>query len=176
MSQEDVKKLLLKHDYITRINKTGDGCIITYPHPKLLYPEWDYARLIECVAIQRGVKPGFWVNTTYDKPEEKDRFISVPEYAMRLYIVCEVASCNARIPIDPTMLVFFNEQDEEQEDIESIIPDPLVENDRKLEGFLYGLIVEARNDGFPPEYGKVAETHSVGDGYNLIKRFYIADE
>src|SRR5436309_3086919 len=95
----EVKQLLLKHDYVTTVRQTGDGCIVTYPHPKLLYHGENIPRLIECFAIQRGKNPGFWASTTFDPGDMGERFIAVPEYAIRLYIVCEIAACNSRIPI-----------------------------------------------------------------------------
>lgn len=169
---EEVKQLLMKHDYVTSVRQTGDGCIVTYPHPKLLYGAEDIPRLIECFAIQRGKKPGFWVSTTFDKQDQGERFIDVPEYAMRLYIVCEIAACNFQIPLDPSLLFFFDEGGQEREGIESIIKKPESEKEAGMEGFLFKLVMEARNDGFPQKYEDVAETHKVKEGYVMIRKFY----
>lgn len=168
---EDIKNLLLSRDYITVVQKTGDGCIVTYPYPKLIQGSGFPPRLIECFAIQRGEKPGFWVNTSYDS-DTKDRFIEIPEYAMRLYIVCEIAACNGQIPIDPSLMVFIDDKRVVFPDIEDIILAPSGEDEANKESLLYRLIVEARNDGFPPEYYDVAKTHNVGQGYEIIRKFY----
>lgn len=167
--EKDVKKLLYKHDYITIVQKAGDGCIITYPHPKLLN---DFPRLIESFVFQRGDKPGFWESTSYDKEGETEYFREVPEYAFRLYVVCEISACNNSIPIAPSLMVFLNENNEEKDDIEDILSPPSTDEDQKKEGFLYRLVIEARNDGFPSQYDKVAKTHGVDVGYTIIRKFY----
>lgn len=166
---DKIKKLLFKHDYITVVQKSGDGCIITYPHPKLIY---EVPRLVEFFTFQRGDKPGLWGTTSYDKEEEGERFIDVPEYAIRIYVMYEIVACNMRIPIDPSLIIYLDENEKEQEDIDMIINAPSGQDNRQKEGFLYGLVIGARNDGFPPEYDEIAKTHGVQDGYNIIKRFY----
>lgn len=169
----DVKSLLIKRDYITRLQKTEDGCIITYPHPKLLYKNKPFPRLIEYISIERGDNSGFWVSTSYDDDDVEERFIPIPEYAMRLYIICEIQACNNSIPVNPSVMMFVDENNHEVNDIADLLEDPKKESEEDdREGFLYGLVIEARNDGFPSEYEKVAQTHKVEDGYNLIRKFY----
>jgi hypothetical protein len=168
---DEVKSLLRQKDYLTVVRQQGDGCIVTYPHPKLLHDSKKIPRLIQCISIQRGNEPGFWVNTTMET-NSKERFIPLPEYAMRLYIAFEIAACNSQIPINAALVSFEDGEGREYDDIEDIIPSPSSEDEKKKEGILYGLIVEAKNDGFPPEFEKVAETHGVAEGYRIIRKFY----
>lgn len=164
----EVRALLRTRDYITTVKKQGDGCIITYPHPILLNGA-SLPRLVECFTIKRGVKPGMWTTTSYDA---KENWVDIPEYAIRLFIACEVAACNYRIPIDPSLTVFLDESESEKEDLEDVIQGPSTEEDRKKEGFLYALVSEARKDGFPPVFEEVAGTHGLAEGYRIIRPFY----
>lgn len=167
----EVKSLLRKHDYVVILQGTPDGCIVTYPHPRLIYPGQDQPRLVQSFRIQRGNEPGFWVHTTVDEGSE-ERFFGVPEYAMRIYIICEITACCYQLPLHPELRVYVDAANQERPAIEDVIPAPSSEVDRKKEAFLQQLIVSAREDGFPPIHEEVATTHGVGDGYKILRQFF----
>lgn len=164
----DVLELLRKHDYVTTAVKEGDGCVLTFPHPKLLLSP-DSIRIVERIALVRGGSPGLQVSTSLSKEEA---FIAVPEYAVRLYIVSEIAAVNQNIGLDQDMVVFIDDDGNEHDNIQDIVASPQTDDERGRERFLYTLFIEAVADGFPPEYEAVAATHHVKDGYDAIRRFY----
>lgn len=167
-----VKQLLRKKDYISICKKDGDGCIVTYPYPKLFYGDKNIPRLIEYFNIQRGQEPGFRVNTTFDKPGQEDRFIAVPEYAMRIYIINEIIACSIQIPINSSLLILLDDEDNEKTDMSEIVSNPSSEEDIKKEDLLYTLITEASHNGFSPEFEVIAEKHGISEGYKIISKFY----
>lgn len=164
-----IKKLLRKHDYLVVVQQTGDGCVVTFPHPILLLQDKSLPRVVECFAIRREKEPGMWVNTSFDQPDDPGKFIVVPEYAMRLFIVCEINAWCHRLSVDPSLVVYLTKDNQEKENIHDVIDNP---DDMHREGFLQGLVIEAIKDNFTPMYEDVAKTEGVSEGYQLIRPFF----
>jgi hypothetical protein len=163
---EDIKSLLRRKDYITTVQQTESGCVIKYPHPKLIRGG---IRLVERYAIDRGDAPGVRVLTSY---MDEEQFIPVPEYAIRLFISTEMGICCAQIGISLNLIDYLDTVGVHVERLSDIIDPPTVSGDLQREGFLSKLFVEARVDNFPSEFEKVAETHNVVDGYQILQKFF----
>jgi hypothetical protein len=163
---EDIKSLLRKRDYITTVKQTESGCIIQYPHPKLVRGG---VRHLERYNIKRGEQPGINVLTSYMTEEQ---FIPMPEYAIRTFIATEIGSCCAHIGININLVDYLDGAGKFVDSIHDIVSPPTLSGDLQREGFLSKLFVEARVDNFPSEFEKVAETHNVVDGYHVLQNFF----
>src|SRR3712207_2625961 len=122
--REEVKQLLQRHDYVPIIKQWGDGCLVRMPHPRLTRP--NLPRLIEAYNLARGSKPGVYYASTFN-PDE--RFVSVPEYAMRLFIMSQVMQLCRTLPVSDEVLVILNARGEEVEQVEEIINPPFDEKE-----------------------------------------------
>lgn len=163
---EDIKNLLRKRDYITTLQRTDQGCVVKYPHPKLIRGG---KRLIERYKIEHGEEPGLRVTTSYMTEEQ---FIAVPEYAIRLFIATEISICCAQMGTSFSLVDYVDMSGNTHDDILSVIEGPTFQEDLQREGFLSKLFVEARVDNFPSEFEKVAETHGVVEGYQILQKFF----
>jgi hypothetical protein len=164
---EEIKSILKPLHYIPVVRKTEGGLLVEYPHPKLTKPQ--FPRLLEAFIVRRGENPGIFYNSSFF-PEEK--FVSVPEYAVRLFLMANIISCCKQIPISDDLIVFVDEQGGEHEDIEDVVEDPSTPKGVTDEGFLTKLVAAAREDNFSTEYEKVALTHGVHEGYKLVRTFF----
>lgn len=163
----EIKELLRIHDYIPIVRKIGDGILIKLPRAKLL-PK-PLPALFYAYAVKRGKGAGLFHNSSKSSEE---KFTSVPEYAIRLFLMSDVSACCSRIPISDSLVCFLDEEGKEQEKIENIVEPPSNGEDQNKEGFLTTLIMEARRDNFPCKYEEVALTHDVHEGYRLLKTFF----
>lgn len=165
---KEIKKLLGNKDYLPVVKKSGDGCVVTMPEPKLTKPA--LGRLIEVYAVNRSrEKQGVYCNSSY-QPEET--FVAVPEYAIRAFILCGIAyTCN-QLPISSELLAFFNEKGDEVDGISDVIESPSGD-ERTKEGFLIKLFSDAKEENFDPVFEEVALTHGVREGYRLCKSFHV---
>lgn len=164
-----VKELLRKHDYITVAQKCGDGCIVVYPHPKLVD---DSPRLVESFSFTRGDKPGFFLSTSHDTDGQIEKFVPVSEYIIRLYVLTAIMLRNAKIPFDPSTMLYVSENNTEAVCIGDIIDEPHTEEEKEKENKLANLLTDARNNGFPAEYDDIANSLGIGEGYSIIRKFY----
>jgi hypothetical protein len=163
----EIKKLLRESDYVPIVQRVGDGCIFTLPHPVLVTPL--IPRLTQGYAIKRGGDTGIYYNTSLS-PTEK--FMSVPEYAIRLLVMVDIVSCCKRLPISVDLVHYVAENGEPLSAMEEIIDPPASEEEQAREGFLKGLFFDSRGEGFPPDFEEVAIVHGVHDGYRLVKAFF----
>lgn len=162
-----IKGFLQFYDYLPIVRQVGDGCIVTMPHAKLIRK--DQPRLIEAYAMERGSKPGIYCNSSN---RQEETFVVVPEYALRIFLMCSIDyTCNY-LPISPAIIKYVNEKGEEVENLTKLINPPNSESELTKEQFLATVFLEAKEDDFPDTYQEVAETHGVGPGYNLCKYFY----
>jgi hypothetical protein len=166
MSLEAVKQLLRKRDYIITVQQSGDGCIVTYPRPILLMPN---KRLVETYTLKRSDGTGLLVNTTF---LESEKFIPLPEYAIRPFLAAEIEMCCRQIMVDISLVDYISEDGAIHDNLGDIVASPSTNAELQREAFLSKLIVEARVDGFPSEFEKVAETHEVLEGYQTIRTFF----
>lgn len=165
---DDIKNLLRKHDFITTVRATEEGCVIKYPHTKLNRKN-NEGRLIETYKIERGEKPGFRVTTTF---LDDEHFIDVPEYAMRLFLVSEIGLCCNHLGISPKLVDYINIDGDFVSTVHEILRHPGTHEELQKEGFLNKLYAEALVDLFPPEYENVAATHNVLEGYQVLTKFF----
>jgi hypothetical protein len=164
---KEIKELLKKHSYVPLVCQAGDGIYVRMPNPRLMVPRRE--RIVEAYAIRRGDESGVYHSTDADPVE---RFISVPEYAIRLYLFGRVLVACRLVPVDHELSCFIDERGEYRDRIEDVVALPSDEEEASREGFLTTLTLEARKDGFSPVYEDVAATHGVLDGYRLIKTFF----
>lgn len=167
----DLKELLKKRNYITRITKDGDGCIIQFPHPKLTHRG---SELVEYVQFQRKQETGLNVYTSLDTNNK--RFIPMPEYVFRFFIMCEIWCLHIEWDLPLDLVVYLDESKNEFNDIENIIKEPTNTEDVQKEKFLKTLCLEAYKDNFPKEYRQVAITHGIDAGYQTILKFFDKSE
>jgi hypothetical protein len=160
---KEIKKLLRSFDYVPVARKTGDGLLLRVPTPT--------GPIVSAYAIKRGEAPGVFFNSTR-APEE--HFLSVPEYAIRLFIMAEVSACCSRVPISNQLICYFGEEGEEYDGLEGIVASPSTQEDVSKECFLTKLFNDAVEDNFPSKFEEVAENHGVYLGYRLIKSFFRA--
>lgn len=164
---DEIKKLLRRHDYAPIVQKMGDGVLVRVPHPRLV--DGVGTPLVQAYAIKRGVDAGLYYNSAYS-PEEK--FVSIPEYAIRLFVMSDVSARCEQVPISDHLVCYLDEEGREHRELESIVAQPSNQEDRSKEGFLTRLFTEARADNFAAKYEEVARTHGVREGYRLIKSFF----
>jgi hypothetical protein len=163
----EIKQLLKLHKYVPIVQKMDDGVLVKLPRPKLV--RTPKPEVIEAYSIRRGDNPGVFHNSSLS-PDEK--FTSMPEYAIRLFVMSEVSACCGRLPISDELICYLDEEGREKTELESIVEPPSNQDDRGKEGFLTTLFIEARGERFPRQYEEVARTHGVREGYLLIKTFF----
>ncbi len=163
----NVKNLLRSHGYAPVVRKVGDGIIATFPRPRLTRPH--VPEISKAYAVKRGQESGLYYNSSL-APEEK--FMSLGEHAVRLFLMSDIVWHCKRVPIAVDTVCFLDEGGEDHGTIEEIVDAPSTEEERAKEGFLRGLFMEAREDGFPSDFEGVAMNHGVYDGYRLIKAFF----
>jgi hypothetical protein len=164
---EEVKKLLRESDYVPVVQRMGDGCILTLPHPVLRTPL--IPRFTQGYAVKRGSETGLYYNTSIS-PTEK--FMSVPEYAIRLLVMVDILSLCKKVPISLDLLHYVGEWGEPLSAMEEIIDPPSSKEEQAMEGFLKGLFFDSSGEGFPTAFEEVAIVHGVHDGYRLVKAFF----
>lgn len=163
----EIKELLGKYDYITTVRKTGDGIVVLYPHPKLIKPR--SPRIKEAYGIQRGERTGVYYNSNIF-PDEK--FIGVPEYAVRMYLVASlIHGCN-RTPINSNLIQFFDENGGKYDNIEDIVSPPSTPEDVQREVALANLIYSPPDDLSSPECETAALHYKVHEGFRLLQPFF----
>lgn len=158
----EIKTLLRKHDYLPIVRKMGDGIIAKFPSKQAA------KRLVEAYAVQRGSAPGLFYNSSLSISE---KFISIPEYAIRPFIAAGIVACCDRVSIHWSLVRYEDEEGEEGSSWDSIVDPPSIEAERSREHFLATLFQEAKKDGFPVRFEQVAVDHSVYDGYKLMQIF-----
>ena len=163
----EIKKLLRESDYVPIVQRMGDGCILTLPHPVLRTPL--IPRLTQGYAIKRDGDTGIYYNTSLS-PTEK--FMSVPEYAIRLLVMVEIVSLCKKVPIAVELLHYVDEDGGPLSAMEEILDPPSSEEEQNREGFLKGLFFDSRGENFPPDFEEVAIVHGVHDGYRLVNAFF----
>lgn len=164
---KEIKELLKKHSYVPLVCQVGDGIYVRMPHATLMVPRRE--RIVEAYAIRRGVESGVYHSTDADPTE---RFTSVPEYAIRLYLLGRLSVTCRLVPISHELSCYVDEGGGYHDRIEDVVASPSDPEEGSREGFLTTLMLEARKDGFPPDFEGIAATHGVLDGYRMIKTFF----
>src|SRR5687767_12932774 len=113
---DEVRRILRKHDYVPVVRKVGDGVVITMPYPKLSRPI--QPRFVEAYAIKRGKESGLFYNSNLNTDE---RFVSIPEHAIRLFIMSDVSACCSRVPISDSLVYYLDEGGSDHPNIECIV-------------------------------------------------------
>ncbi len=168
---EAIRSLLRKRKYLVTVEATDDGGVfVHYPRPILLFPT--IPNIYESITPTAGGSDGVGVMLVASYLEQP-KFLPVPEYAVRPFVAVEIASWCKRLAIDLRLAEYLNLDGEAVESLTDVISGPYIEENLQKEGFLNKLIVESCVDNFPVEYEKVAETHGVLAGYNLLKEFYL---
>lgn len=163
----EIKQLLNKYDYLTSVRKVDDGIVIVYPHPKLLKPK--SPRIREAYSIRRGKESGvFYNNTLY--PNEK--FMGVPEYAIRMFLIANVINGCQRVPISDELILFLDAEGMVHEHIEEIVDPPSTEMEQQKEAALTDLVSVAKDDSSNSEYETMAFKYDIHEGFRLIRSFF----
>jgi hypothetical protein len=80
--------------------------------------------------------------------------------------------CCAQIGININLVDYLDTNGKLVDGLNELIDPPTVSGDLQREGFLSKLFIEAKVDNFPSEFEKVAETHNVVDGYQILQKFF----
>jgi hypothetical protein len=161
---KEIKQLLRQYDYVPIARKVGDGLMLVMPHPALASP--GIKPVTEAYVIRRGVDSGYFYNSSIDPTE---RFVSVPEYAIRLVLLSRILKHCERVPISHELVCYFDEENGEHPYLDDVVSSPLIEEERAKEGFLATLVAEARREDFSSKLEEVALTHGVYEGYQLVQ-------
>lgn len=167
---EDVRELLRKRKYMVTVEATEEGGVfINFPKPTVLFPTIPKIDELFTPTRENG-EVGLILIASY---LETPKFISVPEYAMRLLVSADIASWCRRLMVNLKLVDFIDQDKAVQNSINDVMHGPATEEDTNKEGFLNKLIIEGQLDGFQLQYEKIAETHGVLEGYKLIKELYV---
>lgn len=166
---KEIKELLRNNEFLMVIAKDGDGCTIKTPG-MLVGDEFVHGHTTS-VRIVRGAESGISYTSSRDLLR-RQHFIAVPEYAIRLFIISEATTCGMGVGLDIELLTVMD-GDDEVDELESIIPDPESEEERRKESDFIRIYIEARKNGFPAEFDDVALSRGVYEGYKICKSFYL---
>ncbi len=165
----EIQTLLKRKDYIPVVQRTDNGCIVIYPHAKL--NRVGSNRIVERYIINHNEvdKPGFLFATTLTNTEE---FVQTPPYCIRICIEAEINRICGQLGVSTKLVEYQDENGTTLSNLHDVVPPPTLEEDLHKEGFLNKLFVEAQIDHFPIEFEKVAATHQVDEGYNLLVKLF----
>lgn len=157
-----VKSFLDKHDYIVKVYKSEEGCVVEFPYPKIYKPLLQQNKTF--YILRYGNEPGVYVN---------NEFWSAPNYALRLMVTCDIINKMKKIPIHESLISYYN-SDREVERLSDILMGPVNDDDKNKEMFLATLLAKAIENKFPSVYEEVANAreHNVGTGYRILKSFF----
>ena len=175
---DDIKKNIrefLKNKYEVKAYIAGHACIVEFPRRTQMpfSREFTNCYSVVCNKERCGVDYKRWSG---DEKILKDIFVSLPPYAIKLFIWCDIARCCLSLGYSQELInCTINEVDLEEEDFLECVPTPLDSYDEEIKPKEKAIhdVFFASYDKTHKDFEEEAEREGVGEGFRLICSFFL---
>jgi hypothetical protein len=172
MDNKDLVKFFKKHDYITKVFESEDGCTVTLPSTTTLEGNDDSS-----ICIYQAQRDPLPIGIHYYSTETVNpTFIECPEYSIRILIFQDIMMKTERVGLSPNFIFYYDEDGNElaETTFVDLINTPSSEESIKLEEKLAEIFYATYPD-FKKEFLELAETEDVSKGYELVQLAFLME-
>ena len=162
--QQDIIPFLKKHNYVVSISKQGKYICLNLPGQKNKHENID-AKTIK-YRIQYGKNPQI---IKHDKVRE---VIKAPNYAIRLYILCDIIEHCRQIKYGYNCVIFDKNGRELYGLDDSFLLTMKEPTETDKEDILFNLFEVISVNGFNSDSDEIADKHQIREGYDLLRTIF----